>query len=193
MRTRIGAILITAAGLAMVAAACGGSTGIHVAQLGTTTAGSNSIGNASARSAHRAGPAAFARCMRADGVPRYPDPTSSGQLVKESLQQLGVSAAHFYGAERRCQHLFPNGGRPTNQAEQRQINANALRFARCVRAHGVANFPDPGSDGRIPDPATVGIDQGSPKFQAANNACARYRPPYMPSNGSYNSWARTHG
>jgi hypothetical protein len=61
-----------------------------------------------------------------------------------------------------------------------------------VRSHGVPNFPDPGSDGRIPDPATAGVDQGSPKFQAANQACGKYRPPYVPSNSAYNSWARTH-
>jgi hypothetical protein len=61
-----------------------------------------------------------------------------------------------------------------------------------VRGHGVPNFPDPGSDGRIPDPATVGIDQASPKFEAANDACSRYRPPYFPSNAAYQTWARQH-
>ena len=45
----------------------------------------------------------------------------------------------------------------------------------------------------IPDPASVGIDQGAPKFQAANQACGKYRPPYMPSNAAYNAYARTHG
>ena len=71
--------------------------------------------------------------------------------------------------------------------------AQALRFSRCVRSHGVPNFPDPDSTGRIPDPASLGIDQGSPKFQAANQTCRRYRPPYMPSNAAYNAYARTHG
>jgi hypothetical protein len=62
-----------------------------------------------------------------------------------------------------------------------------------VRAHDVPNFPDPGRDGRIPDPATLGINQGSPKFEAANKACGKYRPPYMPSNAAYNAYARAHG
>jgi hypothetical protein len=74
-----------------------------------------------------------------------------------------------------------------------QVKAQALRFSECVRAHGVAGFPDPGSDGRIPDPASAGIDQGSPLFEAANQDCGRYRPPYLPSNAAYNSWARTNG
>jgi hypothetical protein len=68
----------------------------------------------------------------------------------------------------------------------------SLQFSRCVRSHGVPNFPDPDVTGRIPDPGSVGVDQGSPKFQAANEACGAYRPPYMPSNSAYDTWARTH-
>jgi hypothetical protein len=125
-------------------------------------------------------------------VPKYPDPTSNG-LVKESLQQLGVSSSRFQSASSACNHLLPNGGRAPNPARVQQARAQALEYARCVRSHGVPNFPDPGSDGRIPDPATVGVDQGSPKFEAANQACGKYRPPYMPSNAAYNAYARTHG
>jgi hypothetical protein len=162
-----------AAGLALAVSACGGSSGAPAAQ-----------GN---------GWIAFSACMRSNGVPRFPDPDSSGVPPKKSLQQLGVSNSQFQTAQRSCRHLLPNGGRAPSRAEQMQVTATARQFSRCVRAHGVPNFPDPGNDGRIPDPATVGIDQGSPKFEAANQACGRYRPPYMPSNSAYNSWARTHG
>jgi len=129
--------------------------------------------------------------MRSHQVPNYPDPTRNG-LAKESPHQLGVSTTQFQRAQSACRHLLPNGDQPPNQAERRQVRAQALQFSRCVRTHGVPNFPDPGSDGRIPDPATVGIDQGSPKFQTANQACGKYRPPYMPSNAAYNVWARAH-
>lgn len=167
------AVVITA-GMALSAAACDGSTAGHVA------------------APQQSGPVAFARCMRSNGVPNYPDPTTSG-LVKESLEQLGVTGSRFQAAQRSCSHLLPNGGRSPDPAQMQQVKAQGLAFARCVRSHGVPNFPDPGSDGRIPDPATVGIDQGSPKFEAANQACAKYRPPYMPSNAAYNAYARTHG
>jgi hypothetical protein len=139
----------------------------------------------------QSGTVAFAGCMRAHGVPRYPDPTSGGGLVKASLQQLGVSSSRFEAAKRTCQHLLPNGGRGPSPAQLQQGRALALEFARCVRAHGVPRFPDPGSDGRIPDPASVGIDQGSPKFEAANESCRTYRPPYIPSNQAYNSYTTT--
>ncbi len=179
--------------LALVAAGCGGgSSGGQVAQLGSTATQSSSSANVSAASAQASGALAFAGCMRSNGVSKYPDPTGSG-LVKESLQQLGVSSSRFQTAQGACRHLLPNGGLPPSQAEQQQVSALSLRFSQCVRAHGVPDFPDPGSDGRIPDPATVGIDQGSPKFEAANQACGKYRPPYMPSNSAYNAYARTHG
>jgi hypothetical protein len=143
-------------------------------------------------SAEQTGELAFARCMRSHGVSNYPDPTSSG-LVKQSLQQLGVSGARFQSASSGCNHLLPNGGSGPSPAQIQRVRALALAFAQCVRSRGVPGFPDPGSDGRIPDPASVGINQGSPKFEAANQACRRYRPPYIPSNAAYNAYARAHG
>jgi hypothetical protein len=191
-------VVIALAGLALPAAGCGGSQPrSQVAQLGSratqtgsspSTPGSSNTGSASAE---QTGALAFARCMRSHGVQNYPDPTSSG-LVKESLQQLGVSNARFQSASRGCNHLLRNGGSRPSPAQVQQVRALALQYSQCVRSHGVPGFPDPASDGRIPDPATVGVNQGSPKFEAANQVCGRYRPPYMPSNAAYNAYARTH-
>jgi hypothetical protein len=141
------------------------------------------------------GAVAFAACVRSHGVPNWPDPSSSGVFDKSKLssQQLGASTSRVQAAQRACQHLLPNSGSGPSPAQMQQVKAQALRFSRCVRSDGVPNFPDPASDGRIPDPASVGIDQGSPKFEAANQACRKYRPPYMPSNAAYNAYARTHG
>jgi hypothetical protein len=163
-----------------------------VAQLGSTPTQSGSSSTRAAAAGQRNAALAFAGCMRSRGVPNYPDPTKSG-LVKESLQQLGVSSSRFQTASSHCDRLLPNGGSGPDPAQVQRVRAQALEFARCVRSHGVPNFPDPGSDGRIPDPATVGINQGSPTFEAANRACRNHRPPYMPSNAQYNAYARTSG
>lgn len=171
MRLSAAQPLIVAAAVVLLAAACGGS---HKSGASTGTL-------------------AFARCMRANGVPRYPDPNAAGRLAKESLLQLGVSGNRFQSADSACRHLLPNGGSAPSPAQEQQVRALSLRFSQCVRAHDVPGFPDPDSTGRIPDPASVGIDQGSPKFEAANSACGRFRPPYMPSNAAYNAWARSHG
>jgi len=193
---RIAAAVIVTAGLILSAAACGGTSGSHVAQ-GTAASQSSSSSNTSAgASTPQSQAAAFADCMRSHGVPNWPDPepNSNGRFDKSKLtpQRLGASSPHIQAAQNACARLLPNGGRGPNLARAQQMRAQALSYSQCVRSHGVANFPDPGSDGRIPDPATVGIDQGSPKFQEANQACGRYRPPYMPSNTTYNAWARTH-
>lgn len=186
-------LLIAAVGLALLAAACG-SSGSRVAQLRSTT--TESVGSPiGAASTQVSGAVAFAGCMRSHRVPNWPDPTSSGAFDKSKLtpQQLGASSSQIQAAQSACRHLLPGGAGPPSPARVQQIRAEALRFSECVRAHGVPSFPDPGSDGRIPDPASVGVDQGSPKFESANDACGKYRPPYMPSNAAYNAYARTHG
>jgi hypothetical protein len=190
--------LSAAAGLSLLAAGCGGSAGSHVAQLGTTAtqaSAASASGGSSTSGPTVAQAVAYADCMRSNGVPDWPDPDSSGVFDKSklTLQQLGVSGSRLQSAQTACKHLAPNGGQPPNQSQLQQMKTQALQFSRCVRAHGVPNFPDPDSAGRIPDPASVGIDQGAPKFQAANQACGKYRPPYMPSNAAYNAYARTHG
>jgi hypothetical protein len=192
---RTAAAIIATAGLSLLAAACGSSSGSQVAQLGSTATQSTSSPALSARSAHQNDAIAFAHCMRSQGVPNWPDPNSSGAFDKSKLtpQQLGAGTARVQAAQSACNHLLPNGGSGPNAARVRQMRALGLRYAQCVRRHGVPNLPDPGSDGRIPDPATVGINQGSPKFKAANQACGKYRPPYMPSNSAYDAYARTHG
>jgi hypothetical protein len=170
---RIAVAIVATAGLVLLPAACGSSA---------------------SQAAQESGPVAFARCMRSHRVPNWPDPTSSGAFDKSKLspQQLGAGSSQVAAAQSACNHLLPNGGRSPDQTQRQQVRALGLRFAQCVRSHGVPNFPDPRSDGRIPDPATVGVDQGSPKFQFANQACRTYRPPYIPSNAAYNSWARAH-
>jgi hypothetical protein len=181
---RTAVAMIAAAGLAMLAAACGGSPGSHVAQLGSTPKQTGSSpSNASAASASN-DPLAFSSCMRSHGVPTYPDPNSSGQLVKKTPQELGVSSSQFQAAQSHCQHLLPNGGSGPSQAYVRQLIAREVRVSRCMRAHGVMNFPDPGSDGHFPDAILHRIEaQNSPKFQAANKVCWQLGAPPTTQSG----------
>lgn len=193
-RLRAGATgIVATAALVLLASGCGASSGNHVAQLAATTTTSGTSSSLSPAASPQNGAVAFSGCMRSHGVSKFPDPNSSGAIPKVALEHLGVSSSQFRAAQSSCSHLLPNGGRSPDQAERQRARAQALEFARCMRNHGVPNFPDPGNDGRIPDPATSGINQGSRKFEAGNQACRAYRPPYIPSNAAYNAYARTQG
>lgn len=57
------------------------------------------------------------------------------------------------------------------------MSSNAfVVFARCMRAHGLTNFPDPTGGGGIQLNASSGLNPQSPGFQAAQKACSRYLP-----------------
>jgi hypothetical protein len=70
------------------------------------------------------------------------------------------------------------GGSPS--AAGPMSSASAVGYSRCMRSHGVPNFPDPGSDGGIPkaDPQNLGVS-GS-RLQGAQHACQ----PLLPLGGS---------
>jgi hypothetical protein len=191
------AAIIATAGLVLLLAACGGSgpTSSGVATMPGPSAGLATPAGLTATTAASdqiAQAIAYAQCMRSNGVPSWPDPDSSGTFPKSQLEHLGVTDSKLQAGESACQHLLPNGGSGPTQAQLQQSRAQALNFAQCMRSQGVPNFPDPDDTGRVPDPASVGLNQGAPQFQAANQACEANRPGYFPSNAEYNSWAGTH-
>src|SRR4030095_7285984 len=56
-------------------------------------------------------------------------------------------------------------------------------YSACMRSHGVPNFPDPDSDGRLKITSGVskngqktGVDVNSPRFKTARRACQRLLP-----------------
>ncbi len=170
--TRVAVAVIAAAALALLVAACGGSPS------STGSAGSsNARGSASSRIGID-----YARCMRSQGVPKYPDPTGSNELAsglpKVSLEQLGVSSSQYQAAQGACAHLLPNGGQMTQTESQRDLRA-MLRFARCMRSHGVPGWPDPtnSSAGWGFNLVHVhGFDPNSPQIDNKMNECDRGLP-----------------
>jgi hypothetical protein len=174
----VAAIIATAA-LALLAAACSGSPSA-TGSGGAPTAG----GSANSPSA-----VAFSHCMRSRGVPNYPDPSSNREPPKTSPQQLGVSSSRFQAARRACQHLLPSTASIQQQTQQcmltgdcpqalvRQILAAELRFARCMRSHGVPDWPDPtiDSEGRpVFNVSAHGLDpHHSPQLTTKAGECER--------------------
>jgi hypothetical protein len=117
---------------------------------------------------------AYAQCMRAHGVPGFKDPTLKRSALGVGVSQ-GVSASvaqspAFNSADHACQKLLPPGSQgPTNQPVTAAQHAQTLKFAACVRAHGVANMPDPAANGVFDLPPA--INQNAPTFQSAIRRC----------------------
>jgi hypothetical protein len=181
-RPTIPAVVVVVVAVALLAG-CGGANRAHVAHLSTTATQSNSSSNLPTQSSS-SDPLAYSRCMRSNGVPKYPDPSSSNALPdglpKVDFQELGVSSTQFAAAQTACARLLPNGGQST-PATSRQTLSEMVNFSQCMRSHEVPNWPDPttGSDGS-PSFNLVGIhppvDTGSPQFQDALHACGRLVP-----------------
>jgi hypothetical protein len=105
----------------------------------------------------------FAECMRSNGIGNFPDPSASGDFTIDAIangSSLNTSTPAFTQAISACKHLEPAGfmGAPRSP---RQAQA-ALRFAQCIRANGVPDFPDPANGqplvdtNRIPSAAEPG-------------------------------------
>jgi hypothetical protein len=125
---------------------------------------------------------AFAKCMRSHGVSNFPDPTG-GKLDLQvqrtpnstSVNGVEVNGPAFQSAMQACRSDLPHGGHPT-AAQTAEAKAKALAMSKCMRSHGVPNFPDPkfhtGPGGGFGIQLSgAGFDPSSPAFQAAQKAC----------------------
>jgi hypothetical protein len=148
--------------------------------LAVTACGSGGRPSASAQTGSGPGPGAvtFAKCMRARGVPQFPDPggpaptgSSVSILGAQLPPTISIQAPAFKSALSLCMKQLRAGHRrPPVSAAQK---AAALKFARCMRTHGAPSFPDPKfpTGGGIGIEAPPGVTATSPAFQHAQNVC----------------------
>jgi hypothetical protein len=150
----------------------------------------------------------FSQCMRQHGI-NLPDPSSSGAItIQKDAGNAGSSGSGpsqdavpedpnsptFKAAETACQKYMPNGGKGTLTNEDVKKNQEkGLKFAQCMRQHGLPDFPDPqsnagggttfqagpgtkpgsGSGGALSiNGQTFTFDPNSPAFQKAQQACS---------------------
>lgn len=129
---------VALAGLALLAAGCGGSTGPSVASL-TTTGGQTTA----VPESYLQGRLRWAQCIRTHGVPNFPDPNSQGGV---NLTGIDIDSPQFLAAHQACSSLEV----APPPAILAQTVTQELKVARCMRKHGFPDFPDPDSQGHIP-------------------------------------------
>jgi hypothetical protein len=116
----------------------------------------------------------FVRCARANGMPTLPD------LRLDSNGQVSIPPGTPdppKSVERACRSIYdrlPPSARGDTERPPADMQA-LLRYARCMRDHGIADFPDPQADGRFPLPPS--LRQGkTPSFLRAMQACRQLNP-----------------
>jgi hypothetical protein len=161
-RARVAPLIAVAVGV--LVAGCGGSN----ARVGSTGIAGRSSSHPSASSTY-AEALVYARCVRSHGVPLWPAPDGGGQFDKSKLtpHQLGVSSVQAAAAQRACRSSVPTYSATDGSS---QAVTAALKFSRCMRAHGSTNFPDPQANGAIVIPHAM---ENSPVYLAALHTCIR--------------------
>ncbi|MGA2930075.1 MAG: hypothetical protein ABSG43_29615 [Solirubrobacteraceae bacterium] len=107
----------------------------------------------------------FAACIRANGVPDFPDP---GGAFPPGFKHQPA----FQTAMKTCLKLEPPGS-STGKHFSLSQRLTALAQVRCIREQGLPNFPDPtfpASGGEL-FPAIAGFNPASPAFRHAAAAC----------------------
>lgn len=165
----------------LLASAAALAAATMIAGCGSTTSSTASGSSTSSSATSSTTPAlAFSNCMRDNGVPSFPDLSSMGMQIAGSGQTISVNGVSlsrpaYQAARTKCQKYLPTHKTASlsQQAQARQI-ASGLKFANCMRSHGVPNYPDPkyyngGQQIYIP-----GINPAAPAFQTAAKACGGF-------------------
>ena len=158
-RSAAGLLAALLAGTALLAAACGGGS--------AGGAGSSPYAKA----------LAYSQCMRSNGVANYPDPNGQGQILMTAndWKEIDIGSPQFAQAAKACRKLAPKITISTQQYQQQL--SQGLKYAACMRAHGITNYPDPSTAGgglvvgQIPK-----ADADLPQFPAAEQACRSLLP-----------------
>ena len=157
------AIALAVAGV-LVAGCSGGPADPGVAGVSSATASPSQ----SATVSGEAEALQYAACMRSHGVPDFPDPTVQNGSVGFSITAgdgVDQNSPQYQSARQACSSL--RGGGTANSGSGNL--AKELKFAQCMRSHGVPDFPDPNKNGGFSGTSTV--NPSSPAFQKAQSTC----------------------
>jgi len=168
-----GALLVS---LALAGTACGG---------GDETGGVATLGGSEESPSPSPSPADpeeafldFAECLREHGI-EVGDPGEGGGVFEVGREDQ----EDFREAEEACRHLIEDvvqeGIDRIPPEERERILEQQLRFAECMREHGI-DFPDPQVEdgGLIGFGPGEGMDPTDPEFQEAQEACQDLLPDF---------------
>lgn len=153
-----------------------------LAACGSSSSTTSTDQSAAAPPAQGLASAAFKhdRCMRDHGVADLPAPqvvVSPGHVaIRQSLPPSLVDSPQFKAAQKACRGILPSPGNvsPAQVAQQQHARQqDLLAFARCLRGHGIRDFPDPTPQGQLTLQMVTGagVDLHAPALLSAAKAC----------------------
>jgi hypothetical protein len=162
---RTGLLAVALAGAGVLAAGCSSGPG----GPGVAGASASASPSASAAASGTGKALEYAACMRSHGVPKFPDPTVQNGAVGFDITAadgIDPSSPQYQAALQACSSL--RGGGTSNSGSSGNL-AKELKFAQCMRTHGVPGFPDPNKNGGFSGTST--INPQSATFQTAQATC----------------------
>jgi hypothetical protein len=114
------------------------------------------------------------QCARSNGMPDMPDPQIDSDGRAHFPDNLPDPPA---SVERACKPIYDRLP-PSARGEVPPADIPALiRFAACMRQHGITDFPDPKTDGTFPLAGTsIGRQGKTPRLLGAMTACKQLNP-----------------
>jgi len=141
--------------------AIGGCGGGPAGEPRVATAGGTptATANADVRTAYIEAMRKVVACLRAQGV-KVSDPDAKGRITFEGDNRTLKQDPAFAEAQMRCRDIWPTVpeelvDKPPMTPEQIET---ARQYAKCMRANGAPDFPDPGPDGYYPTNVTWAQD-----------------------------------
>lgn len=162
--------LLAALCMAMLAACTqAADTGIPTARENQTAAGAAQAEPTPTAQDPADAALTYSQCMREHGLSEFPDADAEGR-IRLKLGTIDPESAVFRAASDACRPLAPAGW---GDAKEGPGDAEVmLKFARCMRENGIADYPDPDPNAgvRIFGPDS-NVDPNDPKVKAALESC----------------------
>ena len=198
--------MILIAGAAITVAACGGGpAGPHVASLGQSNAsGRSAASDGSGQSSATTSPSGstpttlldqWASCIRAHGDPNQADPTidangiihiSWNPAIPGGYEGTNPGGQGNLGPGQYCRQYLSQAQSALqgSQSVGNVSQAELVKFAQCMRANGITDYPDP-VDGNLSINLGAGgdLNPDNPTFHNATKVCAQKTGVHVPGSG----------
>ncbi|MFC8828814.1 hypothetical protein ACFT9I_26095 [Streptomyces sp. NPDC057137] len=112
---------------------------------------------------------AYAKCMRENGVTKFPDPSEGGGIRLDPSSGVDPESPEFKKAQEACVELSPQGAGGSGGALD---STKVAAWAECIRENGVPEFADPKiNGGSMEITMAAGMNPDDSTFQKAMDSC----------------------